>query len=148
MFFASALLWTSASAQSLIIQLKDGTTLTQNLSELKKITFVDNSMVLYKTDASTQLTDLTLLSKLYFASLSNLRSELYSEVSIQYASSNQRIYFSNLSEKYSLVCIFSSEGKIQMQEKVQDGSSIDVSQLKTGVYFIQVEDKVQKILKK
>lgn len=71
----------------------------------------------------------------------------YSELSIYPNPCSGYIYINGLIEK-SHVNIFNQEGKLIFQKLVFVDEQIDVSTLPTGIYFIQLDNKVAKFVKR
>lgn len=136
---------------SLIVRSTDATTSSVALSQISRITFSSGNMQVNKTDQTQAVFAVANIQKINFGTISAV-SSVYTQ------SSDVQIYpnpvvasvrFRNLppSDNYRVV-ISSLDGKVLIQQLLTDVSeAIDVQSLSRGVYLVNINGHVLKLIR-
>jgi hypothetical protein len=141
------------NAQGLVITSKDGTERNIQLESIQNLAFANGNLMVRYTAGSTEAINLTTIRKLYF----NPLSTGISEPAIGYNSAKISVYpnpagnyinFQNIQDNEVTVIIYRTDGSIALQAQISStGKSIDISQLKYGIYLVRINNQVLKLIK-
>lgn len=149
LFFVSGVFCLQAQ-NSLIVSLNDGSSSSNLLSSLNRVTFSAGNMNVIKKDASANSYAISNIRNMNFGVYSDVYdvSENQSTLSVYPVPACDFINIKNAPEGQLRVVIFSLDGTILKNCVMSDGSQpIDVSCFKCGLYLLRVNDKTIKFTK-
>lgn len=135
---------------SLIVNLNDGSSSSNLLSSLNKVTFLAGNMTVSKKDASANSYAISTIRNMNFGVYSGVfeLSENQSTLSVYPVPACNFINIKNAPEGQLRVVIFSLEGTILKNCVMSDSSQpVDISSLNRGLYLLRVNDKTIKFTK-
>jgi len=144
------------NAQSIVVKMKDGTENFRNLGSLQNFTFSNNNLLLKFTNGTTEMFSLFTVSKLYFSSttvnavsLENIVSDKDYQVLSAYPNPTDNIiYIQNLPKNIEEITIYRMDGLLVLHAQISSTNpSVSVSNLRSGLYFIKVNNQVLKFIK-
>jgi len=139
-------------AQSMVIKTKDGTESTKLLDSIQNFTFSNGTLLLKFITGSTGSYGVSTISKLYFESvptgIADVTSKATGTITIYPNPVGNSINIQNLPGGTSIVHIYRMDGVMVLYTQVSSSStSIDVSNLETGLYLLKVNEQVLKFIK-
>lgn len=143
------LFWHS-NAQQLVIETVNGNNITEFITKIDEMSFPNNNLEIIKTDETSATLNLLQIKKLYFNTITSVN-----EISINPGlikvfpnPAEDYITISNLSNEKAKYSIFSIYGSIVLQSSIYSSeSTIDISTLHKGVYFLQISGQTIKFIK-
>ena len=147
------------NAQTLVIKAKDGTETTKQVSLLQNFTFSNSNLMLKPFAGSTESYGVSTISKIYFKDLpvvtvpvttgieDVVAGDANAAMSIYPNPANDLIYLKNAPDQVSPISIYRIDGTLVLSAQLPFGSSVDVSALNKGLYFLRVNNKGFKFIK-
>lgn len=126
-------------AQSLIIRLNDGTENTELLNTIQHLSFTANDLLVAFKSGTTDNYELSGIRKLYFDNATSTGEMLPAgnAVSLYPNPATESLVVSGLPTGTTQLMLYSSDGRLIRLIGVSSGSeTIDVSMLKSGLYFL------------
>lgn len=127
----------------------DNTTNTYHISPSGNINFTNNQMIISEDGLSTSLItlDVDQLKKVTFSNQSNtIITPSSTAVPMLYPNPAMcYITLQGIGSTPTPVTIYSVSGKQLRQQLCQDGSTIDVSTLPSGLYFVRIDNHIIKL---
>ena len=140
----------NGQAQSLILKSKDGTIISKSLGSLKRFTFSGNSLLMNYLSGPIETYSLENISKLSFKLVTTDNLDLTETETIKIYPNPVRdiIYIQNAPETDFTVRIYRINGALALTSKSSSGSNtIDVSNLQSGLYLLNMNGRTFKIIK-
>lgn len=137
-------------AQSLIIELKSsGGNETEQLSDISKLYFENGTLVRDLVDGSTKSNEIASIRKVYFGDVSKTRDTNFSPLSFFPNPADQYISIAEVPTSSALLTIYNVQGKKVLVQTLNNGESttIDISRLPAGVYFLVTESYKSKLIR-
>jgi hypothetical protein len=137
-------------AQSMIVETENGVSAAENLNSIQNLKFPNKNLVLRKTDNSTRSFNLLSIKKLYFSqeSVNSVINTDINEITIYPNPSVDVLRIENAPEQNTSLSIYSINGtKILQTEISGTDNEINVSHLKTGMYFLKINSQTLKFIK-
>lgn len=138
-----------AKGQNIYLQENNGSHLNRDIVSLQKIIFSDENLIMTYKDQTIETFDLASITKIYFDSTTYFTDfELTEQTLIYFNPADNYIYLRNKPEKQTLYAIYRLNGSM-----VKSGSldlyddCIDASDISSGLYFVRIGNKTQKIRK-
>jgi hypothetical protein len=139
--------FTQLNSQNLNVIKKDGTTLSVQLSSLKKITFSSTDMVFSYAAGNADNLGLALISKLTFNSFTDVKNTLAESPMAVYPNpATNYILLKDIPCDATDIIIYSISG-VRVLTFSSQLSKIDISSLKPGIYIIRVQNQMFKFSK-
>lgn len=153
---------TGGQAQSINIKQKDGTLTTYNFDEMKKLTFSAGNFIVNKNDGGIPSFATSSIRYLSFTlnpsgGVGNVKQTANNFMIYPIPAHNElNISFTSLLSKKSQIDIWGIDGKILytkiLKEELTQQFTIDLSTLKSGIYFIRLygdkEMTIKRFIKK
>lgn len=139
------------SAQGLIIRMQDGTENQMTINSVRKLGFSNDELVVTPKTGQPESYNINDIRKLYFGVIASVTSDV-SAASAQLAitpnPADNVITLVNLPSGTSVIYIFSFDGRLVQQVKMSSPEpKIDISALKSGIYFISGNGQTAKFVK-
>ncbi|MBO7260633.1 MAG: T9SS type A sorting domain-containing protein [Bacteroidaceae bacterium] len=142
----AATLTTTATAQNLVINGKDGSTTDLNLESLRKITFSKGNLVARYSDGTYSEYALSTIGKLAFETGTGLSSIEIMDGHLAYSSQSGTAFVTN--SQGSDLIVYNISGRIVLKQSIQtDAETIDLSALQEGIYLLRLNGITVKIRK-
>lgn len=141
------------SAQSIVVQMKDGAENDRKLNVVQKITFASGNVMLTNTSGTKDSFSIGLVRKLYFKDVpiiieNNIQNEISGKISAYPNPAEDLIHLQNIPEGNFKAQIFGMDGKIVLQATISsDNPEIGLETLNQGFYFLKVNNQVIKFIK-
>lgn len=138
-------------AQSLVIRLTDGSETTQLLNTVQKLSFESGDLVVSFYDGSSDIYGLSEIQKLYFETSTSVQERI-DENSIGMVvypnPAKEQISIRNIPGGTDWLRIYRSDGLLMITEPVTDDNLvINISQLSSGLYFINAQGSSKRFIK-
>lgn len=121
------------------------------LKSIHKITFSENDLIVNYESEDAESVDMLSIRKLVFKETNSTGiispENREDKISISMNPGDNRIFLNNLPEGKHLVKIYSTTGSLTHNEEVTQGSSINVNNLKSGVYVVTVNNQAIKFVR-
>lgn len=141
-----AIFSTTATAQNLVINGKNGGTTDLNLESLRKITFSKGNLVAKYSDGTYSEYALSTIGKLAFETGSGLSPIEIMKGHLAYSSQAATAYVTD--SKGADLIVYNISGRIVLKHSVQtDAETIDLSALQEGIYLLKLNGVTVKIRK-
>lgn len=140
------------NAQSLIVQYQ-GTDNSVLLESLYKFSFSEDDFILEYLDGTTETYSVSEINKLFFESVVTTTKTIEkpedSEKIISYPNPAQEIvYFKELPEETSTAIIYRIDGVIILQAQISTSKNyINIENLKSGIYYLKINNSISKFIK-
>lgn len=134
-------------AQNMVLRLQGGTDQTIPLSNLQKITFSNNNLVLNYVTGGTQSYNFAILEKLFFTPYTSIKKTVISKSDIFFNPSDNQIHFRNLVEGTYRVSVFRMDGVPVISTTITNNESMDMSGFPSSIYFIRINNQTLKFKK-
>jgi hypothetical protein len=134
-------------AQNMVLRLQGGTDQTIPLSNLQKITFSNNNLVLNYVVGGTQLFGFNSLEKIFFSPYTYLKKNYSPSANIFFNSADNQIHFRNLEEGSYPVVVYQSDGRMVINTSITNNESIDMSIFPASIYLIRINNQTLKFKK-
>ena len=134
-------------AQNMVLRLQGGSDQTIPLSNLQKITFVNNNLVLNYVTGGTQSYGFSTLEKMFFSPYTYIKYTAAPKVDILYNSSDNQVHFRNLTEGNYPVSILRYDGVTILKTTINNNESIDMSGFPASIYLIRINNQILKFKK-
>jgi len=138
-------------AQNLVIQMKDGTGNAESLNSLQNLSFSSSDLLVTLINGSVENYGLSSIQKLYFDLTSQLDDQSSAKISTILISPNPavgNISISGMPMEAGLILIIRHDGRLMFTETVEsDYTTIDISKLAPGMYFIVAKGHSSKFIK-
>lgn len=137
-------------AQNLILRLNDASEIQNLLSEIKKLEFSDDKLLITMNTGIAQTCPINDVQKLYFGTIATINTDIeaHSTISIFPNPAQQFIEIKNIPVSANRIRIFQTDGKLIMQESTTETSkTIDISRLNPGLYIINIQNQSSKFFK-
>ena len=137
MAFAGVFLPSGIFAQKLIIDFKTIADQTEQISSIQSLSFANDDLILKYKSGEIQESAIDDIQKLYFGDVSATPSVKNKTLSVYPNPSSTAITIQGLPEGENIVNIFQADGRKVIRQIVGNQSStIDISSLPAGMYFI------------
>lgn len=142
----------SIAQTSIIVQTKTSDQ-EFSITERGKLYFETNSLVINEEGVVTTFIDLANIKKIIFksengASIAEEQTEADRDLLIYPNPVEDYLYLSNVNTDIINLQMFSFDGKLVLRKTIQSLDPIDISFLSSGIYFLIVNDKTAKIIKR
>lgn len=137
-------------AQNLVLKLNDASEIQNLLSEIKKLEFSDNNLLITKNTGIAQTYPINDVQKLYFGTIAKINTDIavHSAISIFPNPTQQFIEVTGIPVSANSIKIFQTDGKLILQENVTEThKTIDISRLNPGLYIINIQNQSLKFYK-
>jgi len=131
----------------MVLRLQGGTDQTIPLSNLQKITFSNNNLVLNYVSGSTQSYGFSNLEKLFFTPYTYLNNPAKANSDILFNPSDNQVHFRNLPEGRYPVSVYRMDGVAVVSTTISNNESIDMSRFPASIYLIRINNQVLKFKK-
>lgn len=139
--------FTHLASQNLNVKKTDGTTLSLQLNNLKKITFSSTDMVFSYTAGNTDNLGLASILKLTFNSFTDVKNTLAeSSLAVYPNPASNYILLKEVPQGDADIMVYSISG-IKVLTFPGRLSKIDISSLKPGIYIVRVQNQMFKFSK-
>lgn len=139
--------FTQLDAQNMNVTKTDGTLLSVQLNNLKKITFSSGNMVLNYTTGSADNLGIALISKVTFNSFTDVRNTLAENTIAVYPNpATNYILLKDIPGDAKEIMVYSISG-VKVMSLSGQISKIDISSLKPGIYIVRVQNQMFKFSK-
>lgn len=120
------------------------------LRSIHKITFSENDLIVNYENEDAESVDMLSIRKLIFTGnptgiITPVSEE--NKITITLNHGDNRMFLNNLSDGKHQVRIYSASGSLTHNEEIMSGSSINVSNLKSGVYVVTVNNQAIKFVR-
>lgn len=139
------------NAQTISIKTTDGSESTNLISTVHKLSFANNMLILWFADGATSSFDVSEINKIYFNDVVagvNLTSDnknglvLYPNPAVDY------LNFKNLENQNISYAIYRMDGKVMLKSQLSsEYPSIDIRSLPAGIFIIQLNKQMLKLIK-
>jgi hypothetical protein len=150
-FVLSCVLCLKLGAQSMVIEVKNGNSITENLVSIQNLKFPNKNMVLRKTDNSTRSINLLSIEKLYFnkESVNSINSNKDEKVITIYPNPSPGIIkIDNAPVQKTSISVYGINGIKMLQTFISSGNNeVNVSHFEAGMYFIKINSQTIKFIK-
>ncbi len=142
-----------ATAQSLLLKTKDGTTITKPLGTVKRITFSNNSLLVNYLSGPVDTYSISTLSKLSFkmppTGTSQLELAGSAAMKIYPNPASESIHILNSPETDYTASVYLMNGVLLFSTHQNSGNrSIDISFLPAGMYILKINQQAFKFIKR
>lgn len=137
-------------AQSLIIEFKSsGGNETEQLSDISKLYFENGTLVRDLVDGSTKSNEIAGIRKVYFGNVSKTRDTNFSPLSFFPNPADQYISIAEVPASSALLTIYNVQGRKVLVQTLNSSESttIDISRLPAGIYFLVTESYKSKLIR-
>lgn len=138
-------------AQQLVVRLANGTEVSQELNQVRKLTFNPGEVSVVLHSGNTESYDMQMVQKLYFEALTSGTHEntgAFQQVNLYPNPANDIVYLSGLPQGVSPAFIFSLEGRLLLTGSVTpEANSIHLSTLKPGIYLLMLDGRAIKLIR-
>jgi hypothetical protein len=151
LFLLFCLASTEINAQNLLVRMKDGTENNNLLSTVHKLGFSDGNLLLTLNNGSTETFGLSTIQKLYFdlqTSVTENTPPNECKLTVFPNPVENAISIQNIPEGTTSVFIYRVDGKLLLKTQISsEKETIDVSNLKCGLYMIVANGEAVKFIK-
>jgi len=135
--------------RNLVIKFKDGNVSTLTISNVKKIAFVSSMMNINIFDGTSAVYANSDIQKMYFENTTEVPSINDNRKVFVYPNPTKGlIYFKGLSEESVAVRMFNVNGVQVFSGKINGSvESLDISFLPRGIYIINLNNQIAKLIK-
>lgn len=154
-FLIPALLLLSATgqafAQQLIVRLNNGTEVSREFNQVRKLTFNPGEVSVVLHTGIAESYDMQSVQKLYFESLAtgignNLNP--FQQVFLYPNPANDIVYVNGLPQGNSEAYVYSFEGRLILScSLTPEANSINLSSLKSGIYILILDNQAIKLIR-
>jgi len=133
---------------SLKIKNVDGTEKEIGLTDLKRITFQDSNMNLTYSDSRSELLSIAVIQQMLFTTATGIVSNFEPTFNLYPNPTANYLHINNLTLSKEPVSIYNTSGVMVKRADTSSGTQrIDVSDLPKGLYFVRVNNQIQKFIK-
>jgi hypothetical protein len=133
-------------SQNILISLKDGSTSSIPVSQIKKFIFAEGSVCIKQTNGQDwEVFMLNNLEAIQFSLSTNLKP--YPSSDADYFNTNTGVlHLSDIGDN-TLVCIYQMDGRIILKRILSKNEELNIQSLPKGMYFVKVNENGFKFLK-
>ena len=146
--FVTVIVMTAKQREQLIILGKDGTKIAYALTDKPKITFTDSDLVVSVNGLTSNYSLVNLLGITYSASdVTNISSA--KDVSPLFYMKGDKLMFNNVKRDMAL-SLYKIDGSLVLKKRISKDSdtTVSLSSIESGIYVLQINGTVFKIIKK
>jgi hypothetical protein len=137
-------------AQTMTIKFFDGTSINSLVSSVKKLTFSGSSVIVQKTDATSDTYGFSSIGKLTFLVSTGTDDPLASATNpCLYPNPATSFFFiKNIQDEAMLVSVFNLDGSLLLSTRLSSTDErVDIGTLSKGIYIVKVNGTVLKLIK-
>jgi len=138
-------------AQSLIIEMKDGTQVDEQISSIRKLSFTINDLLVSLKNGAIDPYGLSTIQKLSFDESTAVVEKLLVKKSKLFLYPNPAIEFltiSGMSTGFGIIAVYKPDGQLMLSETVSsDQATINITGLNPGLYFVLAKGRTSKFVK-
>lgn len=155
-FFLTALLLFAGmstsliKAQSMTINLLDGTKQDIALMSLQKISFSNNNLVLNYTNGNTAPFTISTIKKIVVNTSTGIEKNKTekTKITVFFNASDNQIEITNIPEGSSKVAIYRTDGVLVLNSEISSSNNnVNASGLSKGIYLLKINNQVFKFKK-
>lgn len=147
-FMLSLITYSAMAQYGVVVQYTTNQEQAFILNDQGKIFFSGNNLVINQSNGQTRTIAISDIRKLYFQTNLSINNDISFDNSIiLYPNpATDNIKLSNI-KNHSLICIYSMDGKLLINQFSSSDQSINVGSLKKGLYIVKVNNKTFKLIK-
>jgi hypothetical protein len=138
-------------AQSLVIQMKDGTQVEEQISSIQKLSFSVSDLLVSLKNGTIDPYGLSTIQKLRFDQSTAVVEQVYKNISkllIYPNPASESLTISGMPDGIGVISVYKPDGQLMISETVSDDqATIIISGLNPGLYFVSAKGLTSKFVK-